>query len=356
MGDQSNAPERIGVIVHVERNEAVGVERSDAPLLRGYRREEMVSAEAYDRAITERDHWKGRKDEAVSVRNKATHRAAVAEARADRYRADAREAVAALESDSSAEARIEAALIFLRAALAEGEQPAAAPTSNVRRLHYALALLSSIEWWARWVGSAPGECFVCGYPQARGHEAGCSLHAVLTGQTPHRLVDGERRYGDAAFGADTKGKRQFATPVVPPAAGEQSTTEPGGGDEPFKVADLVVVVDQGNSMIPEGKPGFWLKGHPVMGELVQFALGSSWVKSVARAAVAPSTTETATGHEYSLLDAVLPAGGDRRTAQVHMVVKLLVAAHARQPSLLAARILDALRSAATPASPEGPDA
>lgn len=63
----------------------------------------------------------------------------------------------------------------------------------------------------------------------------------------------------------------------------------------------------------------------------------------------PTVTDEGLRHEYSLLDAVLPAGGDRRTAQVHMVVKLLVAAHARQPSLLAARILDSLRAAAAPA-------
>lgn len=86
------------------------------------------------------------------------------------------------------------------------------------RLHYALALLSALEYTD--VPRHQDVCPVCGWPKGRRtkHEPGCSLEAVLLDRTPERLVDLEQRYGDAALGADLNDRKRFRTPIVPAAA------------------------------------------------------------------------------------------------------------------------------------------
>lgn len=90
--------------------------------------------------------------------------------------------------------------------------------TDTERLHYALALLSSLEF--TWAHHHSDCCPVCGWPMGghhgTRHEPGCSLEAVLLGRTPRRLVDLERLYGDAAHGADGRDRRRFGTPVEPP--------------------------------------------------------------------------------------------------------------------------------------------
>lgn len=89
--------------------------------------------------------------------------------------------------------------------------------STERRLHYALALLSYMEWhdWMTHTDCCP----VCGWPveghHGSRHEPGCSLEAVLRGEVPTRLVRLEERHGDAAFGYDGRDRRKHATPVAP---------------------------------------------------------------------------------------------------------------------------------------------
>jgi hypothetical protein len=49
----------------------------------------------------------------------------------------------------------------------------------------------------------------------RGHEPGCSLQAVLSGQRPYRLVRLQEVYGDAAYGYDGRDRKRLATEVAP---------------------------------------------------------------------------------------------------------------------------------------------
>ena len=83
----------------------------------------------------------------------------------------------------------------------------------------ALALLSGMEWHMGLTHK--DHCPTCGYPRERGHEPGCSLRAVLTGETPYRLVRMEEVYGDASFGYDGRDRKRWATPVLDPLATDE---------------------------------------------------------------------------------------------------------------------------------------
>lgn len=100
------------------------------------------------------------------------------------------------------------------------------------RLHYALALLSDLEF-ADWP-MHHDRCPICDWPKGghhgTRHQPGCSLEAVLLDRTPERLVELERLYGDAALGADGNDRKRFRTSVVPALAPTQTDAPEGGTD------------------------------------------------------------------------------------------------------------------------------
>lgn len=139
------------------------------------------------------------------------------------------------------------------------------------------------------------------------------------------------------------------------AAGEQSTTEPDddsvGAELSRMESDLLDIRDA----LAVGDDD----DLPINAESIIERIGELRARSSA-----PSTTETATGHDYSLLDAVLPAEGERRAAieaaaDGAMVKTPGAPSYAYPLHLLRSEIsaiYDAFREAAAPATPEGPDA
>lgn len=293
MGDQ-NAPERIRWIYESADGGLSDLGREplprEEPYTAGY-----VEVDVYRRAIAERDEARklawidpetGEAFRELSTREKSFLLVADRDkARADRYRADAREAVAALESDSSAEARIEAALIFLRAVLAEGEQPA----GDGEEWHDYEPSVLAVERVAK------------------------LLHEQETTAKPwDDCVEATREY-----------QRERARGVL--TAGYLA--------------------------------GEWRKypGPPVGAE--REAVDRAW--DVMPAAGEQSTTEAATGHEYSLIDAVLPAEGELRDELIRLMIAKTLSETRIEDALISG--YDVLReaidaTAAAPATPEGPDA
>lgn len=135
------------------------------------------------------------------------------------------------------------------------------------------------------------------------------------------------------------------------AAGEQSTTETGGDDP--RVTAMV------NALTAYQPPSYGTGPRTPAEDRAVVALANL---EMAGWQLSPSTTETATDHEYSLLDAVFPTEGARRLAQIAAVRGAITDYTEIRPSgAMCALVLDALRrdafrAAAAPATPEGPDA
>ncbi len=98
-----------------------------------------------------------------------------------------------------------------------------------------------------------------------------------------------------------------------------------------------------------------VEGDGAPGEIDPEAAAQLWRETHPEpAAGVQSTTETATGDEYSLIDAVLPAKGKRRAELIRLMIAKTLSETTFEDALISA--YDVLREAAAPATPEGPDA
>ncbi|MBF6619065.1 MAG: hypothetical protein ITG02_02400 [Patulibacter sp.] len=284
MGDQ-NAPERMAWAIR-ERDDSQTVTGdpilASRAALRGLPVVELVAAAAYDRAITARDearaavagvrelldHLDGRF--AAIRRNDATPAYEYGQARkSDGEKPGGGLSARWLEPRDLAWSAQQAIKRWreANAALAEGEQPAP---------DYAASFAETVAA----IRAMPPE-----QRSRLGNELFGAEGEQPAGETPKVQHDDELSRSAVASVREYYGR---------PAAGEQSTTETDAPDHVELVRTVLrVAEDRGVRIGPSDAA-------EILGAL-----------SLAPYAPA-STTETATGHDYSLIDAVLPAEGERR--------------------------------------------